>query len=225
MIEILSQTPKNPITLIGSRAGICYGSDVTDDKKNYKRGIECIRTNHGRTLEVPTVEIRISGYSARVIREWYTHIGCLPTRLQSSTRYIDYKNFEYYIPNTISNNKNALEIYENVIKEITSGIEKLSDIGIPKEDFANLLPMGYTTVIYDKRNLRNLIDMFHQRECTRAYKEYRALMAELKKQLSEYSDEWKWICENLFVPKCEYLGKCTEKKSCGRVDSERNDSP
>ena len=38
------------------------------------------------------------------------------------------------------------------------------------------------------------------------------------KALSEISDEWKWIVDNLFVPKCEQYGYCTEKKSCGRKD-------
>ena len=222
MIEILDQTTKNPITLIGSRAGICYNSDVTCNEKNYKRGLECVKTNHGRTLEIPTVELHISGYSARVIREWYTHIGCLPTRLQASTRYIDYKNFGCYIPDTIFNNESAMRVTDHVINEIGNGLKKLSSIGIPREDIANLLPMGYLTEIYDKRNLRNLIDMFHQRECTRTYKEFRALMKELKSEISDYSEEWRWICDNLFVPKCEFLGYCPEKNCCGRK-SQRED--
>ncbi len=32
-ITILPETTKNPITLIGKRAGICYGSDISDDEK------------------------------------------------------------------------------------------------------------------------------------------------------------------------------------------------
>ena len=42
MINILKETTKNPITLIGERAGICYGADISDDKKNYKRGMDWI---------------------------------------------------------------------------------------------------------------------------------------------------------------------------------------
>ena len=72
-ITILSETTKNPITLIGERAGICWGTDITDAQKNYKRGLDCIEANHGRTLEYPNIEFIIDGYSARVIREWYTH--------------------------------------------------------------------------------------------------------------------------------------------------------
>ena len=92
------------------------------------------------------------------------------------------------------------------------------EYGIPREDSAMCLPLGMTTKIVDKRNLRNLVDMSHQRMCTRAYWEYRELFRDISKALSEYSDEWKWIVDNLFVPKCEYLGYCPEKKSCGRKE-------
>ncbi len=39
----------------------------------------------------------LEGYSARVIRKWYTHIGGQPTRLQASTRYIDYEHGFSYV--------------------------------------------------------------------------------------------------------------------------------
>ena len=89
---------------------------------------------------------------------------------------------------------------------------------IPREDIALCLPLGMTTKIVDKRNLRNLIDMSHQRMCTRAYWEYRQLFNDICRELSYISSEWKWIVDNLFMPKCEQLGYCHEKKSCGRKD-------
>ena len=93
-------TTKIPITMIGMQAGICYGTDTTNNEKNYKRGIECLENNHGRTFEYPDIYAVIDGYSARTIREWYTHIGGSPTRLQESTRYIDYTKgdgFDYVL--------------------------------------------------------------------------------------------------------------------------------
>ena len=33
-------TTENPITMIGTEAGICWGADTSDAKKNYKRGLE-----------------------------------------------------------------------------------------------------------------------------------------------------------------------------------------
>ena len=106
-ITLLPETTKNPITLIGRRAGVCWGADVSDDTKNYKRGMDCIESGHGRTLEFPTVEMILDGYSARVIREWYTHIGGAPTRLQASTRYINYGEFEYVTPESVKGNAKA----------------------------------------------------------------------------------------------------------------------
>ena len=87
-ITILEETTKNPITLMGKRAGVCWGADITDDAKNYKRGLDCLVSGHGRVMEYVNVEMVLDGYSARVIREWYTHLGGAPTRLQASTRYI-----------------------------------------------------------------------------------------------------------------------------------------
>lgn len=217
MITILEETTKNPITLMGARAGVCWGADVSDNEKNYKRGMDCIKSGHGRVMEYVNVEIVIDGYSARMIREWYTHIGGAPTRLQASTRYIDYKTFGIVVPPSITKaGKAAEDAVNETLDKIKETLKFLEESGVPREDCAMLLPLGMTTKIVDKRNLRNLVDMSHQRMCTRAYWEYRKLFAELSEKLSAYSDEWKTLVDMLFQPKCELAGFCTEKKSCGR---------
>ena len=216
-VTIISETPKNPITLMGERAGVCWGADITDCEKNYKRGLDCIKSGHHRVMEYVNVEMIIDGYSARVIREWYTHIGGAPTRLQASTRYINYKDFSYIMPPTIEKNEEAKKLYVDTMQQITEVCNRLeTEFGVPREDAAMLLPLGMGTKIVDKRNLRNLIEMSHQRLCTRAYWEYRNLMQDIMKELSNYSMEWAYLVENYFMPKCEVAGFCTEKKSCGR---------
>lgn len=219
-VLILSETTKNPISLIGERAGICWGADITDSSKNYKRGLDCIKSDHGRTMEYVNVEMVLDGYSARVIREWYTHIGGSPTRLQASTRYIDYTQndgFEYVIPQSINKNEKALQLYQKAMEYINETCVLLEkNCNIPREDSALLLPLGMTTKIVDKRNLRNLIDMSHQRMCNRTYHEYRKLFYDISMALRNISIEWEWIVDNMFVPKCDLLGYCPERKSCGR---------
>ena len=217
-ITILPETTKNPITLMGQRAGVCWGGNVEDPEKNYKRGMDCIISGHGRVMEYVNVEMIIAGYSARVEREWYTHIGGSPTRLQSSTRYINYagRGFDYIIPPSIQNNKEALEKYQALMAHINEECRALQeDYGIPKEDVANGLPLGMTASIVDKRNLRSLTEMSHQRMCNRAYWEYRQLFGDIRKALSEYSEEWRWIADNLFMPKCDYFGYCSETRPWG----------
>lgn len=215
-ITILPETTKNPISLVGRRAGVCWGADVSDDAKNYKRGMDCIESGHGRTLEFANVEMILDGYSARVIREWYTHIGGAPTRLQASTRYIKYGDFGYVTPESVKENAKAEHIYTSAMAGISEAMELLEEMGIPREDAAMLLPLGMTTRVVDKRNLRNLIDMSRQRMCERAYWEYRELFDDIYNALWAYSGEWATICETQFHAKCEPMGRCPEKHGCGR---------
>ena len=213
-VTILKETTKNPLTLIGERAGVCWGADTGSPEKNRKRGVDCIESGHGRTLEFVSVEMILDGYSARVIREWYTHIGGAPTRLQASTRYIDYGNFEYVTPPSIEQDENALARYREAMGAISWALRNMP--GIPREDAAMLLPLGMTTRIVDKRNLRNLIDMSRQRMCNRAFWEFRELFRDISCALANYSEEWAWIVNSCFMPKCVELGFCPEKHGCGK---------
>jgi len=217
-VIVQDYTYKKPITMIGVEAGICWGANTSDDEKNYLRGIDCLESGHGRTFEFPDVYLTLEGYSARVIREWYTHIGGLPTRLQASTRYIDYEHgFGYVTPPSIEGNPEAKEVYEDLMEHIKSYLESLDTIGVPREDSALGLPLGMETKIVCKHNMRNLIDMSHQRMCNRAYHEYRRLFNDVCDALGNYSEEWKYIVDNYFMPKCKLMGFCSEKKTCGMM--------
>lgn len=214
-ITILPETTIDPISLMGRRAGICWGADITDSEKNYKRGLDCIKSNHGRVFEFVNIEAIIEDCSARVIREWYTHIGGSPTRLQSSTRYINYDNFEYIIPKTVQTEEQKTW-YNNAIDTISQTLKNLEESGVKREDAAMLLPLGMTTKIVDKRNVRSVISMAEQRMCSRAYWEYRELFNEYIKQLKLYSEEWATLIPLVMKPKCDVLGYCPEKFGCGR---------
>lgn len=217
-VIVQDYTYKKPITMIGVEAGICWGANTSNDEKNYLRGIDCLESGHGRTFEFPDVYLTLEGYSARVIREWYTHIGGLPTRLQASTRYIDYEHgFGYVTPPSIEGNPEAKEVYEDLMEHIKSYLESLDTIGVPREDSALGLPLGMETKIVCKHNMRNLIDMSHQRMCNRAYHEYRRLFNDVCDALGDYSEEWKYIVDNYFMPKCKLMGFCSEKKTCGMM--------
>lgn len=221
-IVILSGTTLNPISKIGLMAGVCWGSDTSDHDKNYKRGMDCIQSGHGRTLEFVNVEMILDGYSARVIREWYTHIGGAPTRLQASTRYINYGNFEYIVPDSVQGI--ARNIYEKRMEDLQDSIVSLiEEYDVPREDAAMLLPLGMTTRVVDKRNLRNLVDMSRQRMCNRAFWEFREMFDDISMALANFSDEWGECVDNLFYAKCEYDKKCHEKHGCGKYPKAGDD--
>lgn len=221
-IRLLDGTTEHPLEHIGKCAGICWGADTSDENKNIERAKNCILSGHGRVLEYVDIELVIEGYSARVIREWYTHIAGGPTRLQESTRYVNWNECDSIVlaPSIEKFAKagdpeicKALEGYLSCFAILR---ETLADKNIPKEDIAMFYPIGMKTKIIDKRNLRNFADMCGQRLCLRAYWEYRKLMAEIISKLREVSDEWCWIADNLFIPKCEKVGFCIEDKCCGR---------
>ena len=219
-ITILPETTRQPITLMGERAGICWGADTGSPKKNYQRGLDCLSSGHLRVAEYVNVEMILDGYSARVMREWYTHIGGMPTRLQASTRYIDYGEFDFVMPPSIGKDDDTLECYQDCMKMIAQDVEWLVEQGIPREDAAMLLPLGMTTKVVDKRNLRSLIDMSRQRMCQRAYWEFRQMFEDICRALCEYSPEWQTVVSTHFEPKCKAYGFCTEKHGCGKYKEE-----
>ncbi|MCF0126543.1 MAG: FAD-dependent thymidylate synthase [Clostridia bacterium] len=226
-VTILKWTPKDPLCQMGYNAGYCWGADVSDDEKNIKRAKDCILSGHGRTMEFPEVNMVLEGYSARVMREWYTHIGGAPTRLQASTRYIEWKEEEFtdeiVLPKSVQmklghdlDSMAFKQAYDNYVKSFNQLIDFGKDLKVPKEDLAMFYPLGMKTKVACKHNARNLMDMSRQRMCSRAYWEYRQLFNDVCKALSEYSEQWKWIVDNCFMPKCEATGECPEKYSCGR---------
>lgn len=210
MIKVLDYT-KNPLSLMGESASFCWKSTPSP-----RIGIECIESGHHRVLEFADVTVAISGYSARVIREIYTHIVGV-SRLQSSTRYIDYNNFSYIIPKSIEKNEIALKEYVFFMQIVQSTYKTLLEQGIPKEDIANILPLGMESEMVLKINARAILHMAEVRLCTRAYWEYRNFMNEFIKTISEINDEWKTIM-SYAKPKCEVYGFCNEKHSCQRIN-------
>ena len=224
-ITILKETSRNPIQLIGKMSGICYGSNIEDNEKNYKRGIDCLKNNHGRTLESVDVYMILDGYSAKTVREFYTHIGGAPMRLQSSTRYIDYakKGLPCVVPPKIAANKDANRLYLDTIETIHSAARRLEEeFGATKEDASMLFPLAMVSKFVVKCNLRMLIDMSHQRMCTRAFWEYRNLMNDLCNALEAIDEEWAYIIDNFMEPKCELTGTCPETFGCGRYPKSKD---
>lgn len=215
-VTIQEHTTLHPLAMIGEEAGICWGADTTNIHKNIKRGRSCLKSGHLRTAEYPVVYMVLDGYSARVMREFYTHIAGAPTRLQASTRYIDYEHgFDYIIPHTVEDNPEAREIYIQNMIITADNLRKLDELGIPREDSANLLPLGMESKMVVKMNFRTLMTMSNQRMCARAYWEYRELFRDIAKALMEYSTEWEELVNDYFMPKCELFGYCPEEHGCG----------
>lgn len=209
-IEIIDFT-ENPLTMMGESARRCWG---TPKGREVKIAKGCIESGHGRVSEFADIVIELSECSARVMREIYTHIAGT-SRLQESTRYVDMTKFKYIIPPKIEKNSQARAIYIEAIENLQYAMKGLKDLGIPKEDYANLCPLGSHSKMVLKINVRALLHMAEQRMCTRAYWEFRQFMQLLKDAIAQINEEWEYVA-NLLKPKCEQMGYCTEEHCCGR---------
>lgn len=53
--------------------------------------------------------------------------------------------------------------------------------------------------------------------CKVNYHEYRGLFNDVCDALGNYSEEWEYIVDHYFMPKCKLMGFCSEKKTCGMM--------
>lgn len=208
MIKITEYT-ENPLDIMGKSAGYCYN---TTNEKWFKRIAEqCLREGHLRVAEFPDIHFEFSEYSGKVMREIFRHIHL--TGLQESTRYVDMTNFKYQTPPSITKNVEAKEIWDKGMEDITVVVAKLKELGIPVEDFSNIIPLAYNTKGVMKIGLRELMHIFNVRACSCAYHEARKFCMELKKAIKDTGNEqWIWIADNYLVPKCDIKMYCEEEK-------------
>lgn len=210
-IQILEYT-KKPLTKIGVNASYCYNTKLKDENHAKRIAINCINGGHGRNMEFADVTFVMKGVSARMAREFGRHqVGV--SFLQSSTRYINYKNFNYHTPKGLT--EEQLKVYNDTMEEINKNYIKLKDLGCKNDITGYLLPLSMETELVVKINVRALEHMFELRECTRALLEFREFMKLLKQELRKLDDEWEWLCDNSFNVKCKKYGYCTEEKCCG----------
>lgn len=225
MIKILRHT-EQPLKAIGHAAAICYDSIKVEEivagaKEKTARGIglHCLKSGHTRTAEFADLTILIDGYSARMMRELYTHI-IGTSRVQGSTRYIKYNDdkFEYYTPKAIMKNELALDEYKDIMDEIGLAYNRLLGLGIKQEDVANILPLGHHSTMTLKINVRALMHLYGVRTCSRAYEEFKEFMNELSKEIKSLNDpQWDELLNSFFITKCEFMGYCDEGNCCGRA--------
>lgn len=209
MIKLLDYT-KEPLTFMGDCATRCWDSSPSNTRSVAH---DCIKSGHGRVMEFADVTMEIEGFSARAIRELYTHIAGT-SRLQASTRYVNYRNMEYFTPSKIENDDVAVQIYDDAMEYLKLAYKQLEELGIPKEDIANILPLAMESKTILKINVRALLHFAELRLCNRAYHEIIHLTKEIQFALSTINDEWKAISE-MMQPKCKVMGYCTEKACCG----------
>ena len=179
-VELLQHNAE-PEMIAALAAKLCYsGAELSDLQEKVSSAEQTdfiqklISMGHFSVFEHISFSFGIEGVSRALTHQLVRHR--LASYSQKSQRYVKAgAEFPYIIPHTVKENSEALEIFNNAMKEIAECYNKLSALDIPAEDARYVLPNACETKIIVTMNARELLHFFALRSCNRAQWEIREL--------------------------------------------------
>ena len=176
------------------------------------RGAEAIvklitDNDYSSVLEHICFTFDIAGISVALSRELLEHR--IASHTARSTRYNEEQGFEYYIPEGLKGDEEAMRIYREAMSHAEEAYVRLRGLGIGREEARYVLPMALHTHYVVTMNVRSLINFFMLRLCVRASPEMRELAMRMYKICArEYPVIFSGIWCRGFT-----LGVCPENKA------------
>jgi len=169
-----------------------------------------IQAGHWTPLEFAVFNFEIDGVSRALTHQLVRkRVGV--AFAQESQRYVKYDGgFDYVTPPSIEKNSLAKWKFERCMEKLAETYAELLKL-VPAEDARFVLPNACTSSIHMTINYHALIDLAKERLCSRAQWEIRELVKKLRKSVSEVSPK----LAGYLQPKCWWLKRCPETKSCG----------
>ena len=217
-VKLLDYTPE-PERVVAMAARLCYSASGAEelaerlDEETVRKMVrKMVKIGHDSTLEHASFTFGIEGVSRVLTHQLVRHR--IASYDQQSQRYVAAHGFTYITPPTIAGNPAAKEAYDEIIADIRAAYDKLTALGIPKEDARYVLANATETKILVTMNARSLLHFFNLRCCLRAQWEIRA-MANLMLR------EVKKVAPTLFFnagASCVNTGRCPEgEMTCGHL--------
>jgi len=183
MVKLLTITPDAEL-LIETAGRTAYqsfhslrkGSEKTFIRKIVKRG-------HGSVLEHASATFEISGVSRVFTHQLIRHRLCSFT--QRSQRYVDERDMNYIIPDSIKDIPEACSIYGRFMDEARKAYGDLKSMGIRKEDARFVLPNAVESQIVVTANLREWRHIIELRCSPQAQWEIRKVTMEILRILKK----------------------------------------
>ncbi|NLW60222.1 MAG: FAD-dependent thymidylate synthase [Firmicutes bacterium] len=216
-VKLLSHTPE-PERVVATAARLCYApeaaaevwSGFTPEKQQAFIG-KLVNYGHFSPFEHVVFTFAITGVSRALSHQLVRHR--IASYSQRSQRYIDEAAFAVVVPPTVAADPAAREEFARVIGQIQAGYNRLTALGVPKEDARYLLPNACQTQLIMTMNARSLLHFFRLRCCRRAQWEIRELAWKIRREVVK-------VAPLLFReagPACLVAGKCAEgTMTCGR---------
>lgn len=240
-VKLIAHTP-NPQEVVASAAKLCYSRvgiediiEKLDDESTSKFVHMLSDLGHESPIEHVSFTFAVEGVSRTLTHQLVRHR--IASYSQQSQRYVKLAQFQYVIPDSISQILEAKEIFEKAMEEdqrtynklveilMDKHLQRLLDEGISEnkarrasekmaiEDARYVFPNACETKIVLTMNARSLMNFFRHRCCNRAQWEIRNLADEMLKEV-------KRVAPDLFInagPPC-VNGACPEgAMSCGKM--------
>lgn len=209
-IRLISCT-MNPVDTAEYAASKCYDSKPSPDGKILRM---CAKKGHTSVLEHMYFNFEISGVSRVLLAQLTRHrIASFSVRSQ---RYCNESAFDYVTPPDIQKNMEAVMLYLDIMTRIQATYDQLVELGINKEDARFILPGACETTLVMSINARSLMNLCHERLCTRAQWEIRRMTQLMRDEVLK-DEKLAAVLKDFLVPKCErYPGFpfCPEGKGC-----------
>ena len=172
-VELLYHT-KDPQRAVATAARLCYSAAGAADLIESMSDEQCekilkiiLAGGHSSALEHASYTFAVEGVSRALTHQLVRHR--LASYNQQSQRYVQVKDgLDVIKPNTVKDDPQANQVFDEAIKSCEDAYTKLIDLGIPKEDARFLLPNAAETKIVVTMNIRELLHFFSLRCCNRA---------------------------------------------------------
>lgn len=189
-----------------------FASVCTDSSSDPERiAIHCLSSGHLSTTRWSSFKFNIKGVSRVCSHQLVRHSQGLAIN-QRSQRYVRENEPTYVIPASIQDNPAALMRYKRLMEFVWSEYSALLDMGINADDSRFVLPNACTTELNMGFSFEALIHFFHERLCSRASWEIRAVAVAMMEAMLEIEPR----LAPFFGPKCITTGSCKEVKGCER---------
>lgn len=197
----------------GNFARVCYDSKGDAEKI----GRYCVESGHLAPSRAMYFIFNVKNM-ARIITQQVCRHTVGVEFAQRSQRYCDESEPAFFIPNSIKNNGEALEAFLDAMRVSYSTYIHLKSLRISGDDARMVLPNAVSSDFNIALSPQALIHFCHERLCSRASWQIRALAFAMASQVIALEPGFKEV----LVPKCRYLGWCPEKQSCGAKPSKED---
>lgn len=244
-VTLITHTP-DPERIIASAARLCYSDSAIEDLLNgmdSEKAADLVerlaQMGHESPIEHISFTFGIEGVSRSLLSQITRHR--IASFSVQSQRYVKADKFSYVIPPEIAKRANALDIYNNAMKNAINAYNKLADIleqdyfaeniesGADEksakskaekkaiEDARFVLPNSSDTQMVATFNARSLLNFFKLRCCARAQWEIKGVADEMLRICTEVAPT---VFKNA-GPAC-VRGACDQgRMTCGRPNEVR----